>query len=150
MIDFLFALIFIAIDVWLLLYLYNLKRMGCECAMDWRRTFMMVYIAAGVALGVLQMFDLNIQASATLSVMFVLLSLFNIYVVLSYIQHLDEIKCKCSESMERLVLRVIALFNLVVYALITLIILYGIFRIRDHAMNMMKPMNNITKKMFKK
>lgn len=151
MIDVLLTALLIAINVWILVYLYNLERMGCTCAMDWRRQYIMVYIAVGLVVWMLQLIDVSMFTSPAILTLWTLLSIVNVVAVLTYVRELDQRKCECSKSVERSVLTAIHILYALVYLFVLVFFLYMAFSISqfvrsqsaDSKKNFLRMMKNL-------
>ena len=130
MIDLFFAILSVGLNIWVLLYLSNLKKLGCECAMDWRRSFIMAYILFALGLFVLQFLPVPMEFMLTLSALYVLFSIANVVVVLTYIYELERKKCNCSDTAARLFLKIVAILNAIVYTYMAMVLIYLFVKIR--------------------
>jgi hypothetical protein len=112
------------IDVLILAYLIRLKQMGCECAMDWRRYYIILYFG----LSVLSFFFAivfgaernEITYVRVLSAVLLVIGIPNIIFIIQYVNKLKVGKCECSESMWRDIMYLIALIQGFLYIVLFL------------------------------
>ena len=125
----------LAYNLFVLHTVTRLEKMGCECAMDWRRTFisdftifMVVWIATTAIVGMVWPRLLSNVAFATVSGVVGLVAFVNAVISLQYIADLRKDKCKCSESVARTVWEVllwlyVAAIAIMVFKLIIFVVL---------------------------
>jgi hypothetical protein len=101
-------------------YLYSLEQKGCECAMDFRR----IYIMAFTAIFVVYSITLNIFAPKILinNIQYILPvilvgGIINVIYTLQYVAKLKATKCECSESTYRDIMETLAIVNAVTYSI---------------------------------
>lgn len=110
------SILIIIAYVWILYYLLRLEQIGCKCALNWRRTYIMGFIIFILISQFLLFFaHKNIMALAGLGLVFFIASIANIVIMLQYVHYLKEEKCKCSEADGRLVMEIVAIFQAVVF-----------------------------------
>lgn len=137
MLNFILSLVLVALNIWILVYLFRLESIGCQCAMDFRRTYAIAYLIASLVysavVGVLMYIfrqsslpdDSNIPA-ITLGVLSLVMFVAGIvYVVfgVQYISRLREEKCECSEDVAREVWQVVLYIHIAFLALMALMII---------------------------
>ena len=121
-----FAIIAIAmtmLQAYMLAYVVHLEKLGCECAMDWRRNYIMWYLVFSIALTFINLFmgfvlrkplPIGVGALSTLaSIMFIVFAL-------QYVHRLKKEKCECSVGTARDVLQVVAIIDVVLLGLVVL------------------------------
>jgi hypothetical protein len=104
----------ILINVWILVYLVNLERLGCACALGLRRLFIMAYTVLTILMA-LGLVVLSPESSPLWVSGFVILSIFYIVVVLQYTRDLERHKCACSAHLARDVLQLAAMIQAMLY-----------------------------------
>jgi len=102
-------------------YIRNLEKTGCECAIDWKSDFILVYICIFLPLACWNAFS---PFSYTVGAFIGILTLAFIVIVLLYIHDLKKKKCECSESHIRDVLEIV---NYIQIGLLGLVLLVGIY-----------------------
>jgi hypothetical protein len=122
--------IMILYNGWICHYVTRLERIGCPCAMDWRRTYIQVFTGVSVVVsGIYLMALLSSHVGAmrvthALTAPFMALGAFLMVVfVLQYVHRLKKEKCLCSQSFAREVMYIFAIINAIVYALMGLLII---------------------------
>lgn len=114
----------VLIDLWIVYYLINLERIKCVCALEWRRHFIIGYILVSIVYLVGSTLGAGFARNPIVVTGYLSLSLFNIYVVLSYVGRLERENCKCSDTLARLVLKVVAVVRILVFAMV---LVYAVF-----------------------
>lgn len=129
MFDIAFILLAVVINVYLLMYLYHLEKIGCDCAINWRRTFIMFVIGLSLGLSVLSIFSVDMLSSSLIMTVFSALSIANVIVILQYVHLLKKEQCKCSESLAREIMQVIAILYAFFYIMLFIVLFYAGFKI---------------------
>ena len=110
---------------WVLYYLVKLHQDKCLCALGWRWYSVTAFIGLTL-LNIVTAVALDRNSAVTLlpvvlQTAYVLFGLFNIYVIISYVQKLKKESCKCSEGIAREVLQALAIVQLVVLIIAVII-----------------------------
>jgi uncharacterized membrane protein len=110
---------------WILYYLVKLQQNKCLCALGWRWYSVTAFIGLTL-LNLVAAIALDRNSAVTLlpailQTAYVLFGLFNIYVIISYVQRLKKKSCKCSEGLAREVLQALAIVQLVVLIIAVII-----------------------------
>lgn len=112
-------------------YVVRLERIGCGCAMDFRRSYIQWYTLALVVIGVVNIVlrlaggDAGLAfISVVLSPIVLLATIVYIIFVLQYVNRLRREKCHCSETMARAILYIITIIYTILACLLSLIALY--------------------------
>ena len=119
----------LCIQLLILKYVYDLETIGCECATnDWRRDYIMSYLAVTIVLGVINVFLLITEGKKALVVPPSILVIFGwIYIIttLQYVDRLRREKCECSKSVYRDIMELFAMINalMLVFALVLAFVL---------------------------
>lgn len=129
MYDIAFMLLTIVINIYILMYLYHLEKIGCECAVNWRRTFIMIVIGFSLVLSILSLFSVDIMTSALIMGVFSVISIANVVIILQYVHMLKSEQCKCSESIAREIMQVIAVLYAFFYIMLFVVLLYNGFKL---------------------
>lgn len=132
---FLLSLLLLALNIYILVYLFRLEGTGCECAMGFRRTYAIAYIIASFVYSVLMAgVDMYLTAAGKTpednpalvigvgTVSFAMLAAGIAYVILSvqYINRLRDEKCACSDALARDVWEVVLYIKIALYAVVAL------------------------------
>jgi hypothetical protein len=113
MITRLLALVVIALYVMFLTFVLKLEKIGCECALTWRRWYILIfsfiYIIANIFILVNPQVRIGFLAIPAL--------LFYIFSI-QYVNYLRKEKCECSEDYRREVLYWTAVISLILFVLV--------------------------------
>lgn len=107
-------------------YLYSLEAAGCECAMDFKRKYIMFYTGIFIVYSILSNFIAPAFfisfAYLTLPVILVA-GIINVVFTLQYVHQLQADNCKCSESVYRDILYAVGIINAASYGILALMVL---------------------------
>lgn len=140
------GLIIFVIQVFIVKYLINLEKIGCECAKDWRRKFIIFYLIFVLAYSIV---IILVPQTLPPIIQFVLLLLgvSNIIITIQYVYKLKKDKCECSESVMREILYFIAIFNALLFILLIVLSILLLFNLVSYAKysknNLMKNKMNV-------
>jgi hypothetical protein len=117
-------------NAWIYHYVSHLERVGCPCAMDWRRTYIQGFTGASVVVSVIYLLSILSNHPGVLRVTHALTAPFigigailMVIFVLQYVHRLKEEKCLCSQAAARDVMYIVAIINAIGYAILGLIII---------------------------
>ena len=123
-------------------YLFDLEKTNCECAMDFRRkyiigfTLYLIIAQAGVLLYggnseafIRAIFGRNIAAQALFSAGVLAAGITNVVFVFQYIDYLKKANCQCSESDYKTLMQVLAGIQAATYGFTALGVLYVLIMI---------------------
>lgn len=110
----------IVVYIIFLQYLFKLERIGCECAMDWRRHYIIFFFILNV---IVMSFTLTMGPYATYPVQLVLslLNILNIVFMVQYTHRLKVEKCECSASQTREIMYYYSIISAVILVLVFII-----------------------------
>lgn len=119
------------LQLWLVSYLWQLEGAGCDCALGWRRQYIMGHI---IVVTVLNLTDYLLQIIysntffTNIYILFVLLcaNIIYIIIVITYVMYLKSAKCICSDDMRRDVLFIVSIVQGIVIALTVAIVFWTI------------------------
>lgn len=147
---FIFSILFVAIQVLLINYLLRLEQIGCQCAMDWRRYYIIFYMVV-VLLHVVFTTFAERSSLPLLQTLVAILGIINVIVTLQYIARLQREKCECSESVYRDVILLVAIFNAIVYISLIIMVLYLLFSLMGKSLISSTPKKTVSiRPLFKK
>lgn len=114
-------------------YVVRLERIGCDCAIDFRRIYIQWFTLALIIIGVINIalrltggdVGLAVLSMVLSPIMFVATLLYVIYVI-QYINRLRKEKCTCSEGMARSILYIVTIINVILACLLALVILSAV------------------------
>lgn len=116
-----FAILYTVLYTFVFIYIRRLEKTGCECAIDWKSDFILVYICIFLPIACWNAFA---PFPYTVGAFIGALTLAFIIIVLIYIHDLKKKKCDCSKSTVRDVLEIV---NYIQLGLLGLIMLAGIY-----------------------
>lgn len=140
-----FGIAIIVLNIFVLIYLDNLEKIGCECAKDWRKTYIYIYLIVsltyGFLLGVLYGFSKTSKSSKAVSIMeniimittgvMTIAGLLYIIFSLQYIHHLKDIKCKCAQHLTRDIWEIVLYIYIALIVLGVVLIIIAGFTVKD-------------------
>ncbi len=126
-----FILLAVAINAYILNYLYYLEKNGCKCAMNWRRIFIMVFIGFSLLLSILSLFKIDVLTASIILSVFAGLSIANVVIILQYVYMLKKEKCACSDHLAREILQFIAALYAFFYIMLLIVLFYSGFQIAN-------------------
>lgn len=145
-----FSVLFIVLQLLLINYLLRLERIGCACAMDWRRHFMIFYMIL-LLVHIFLMAFVSEKTVPLVQTTFTVLGIVNVIVTLQYIARLKREKCECSESFYRDVIMLVAYLNAFLYFFMLIVVLYFLYSLVAYAGETGTSKSNISiKKLFPK
>lgn len=127
-----FGIIFVVIQTLIVNYLVKLESMGCECAMDWRRNFIVFFLVLSIVY-TLSSFFIDKDSLPLLQSIMVITGIINVILALQYINRLKKEKCECSESLYRDVLYLVSIFNAILYSLLIVLLIYFFFSMASYS-----------------
>lgn len=135
------TVVLVAYNLFVLHIVDKLEKMGCDCAMNWKRRFiavfaqfMIVWLVLVLIAGIIAPSILThplVQMAGTLVGLF---GLANLAISVSYLWKLRSDNCKCSESVAKTLWEIIVWATVIAYALSLLIILFALTAI-GHALS---------------
>lgn len=150
------AVCFIVIQALIVNYLVRLESTGCECAMDWRRRYIIFFLILTIVYAFMTFF-LEPQDIPILQTSMLVMGILNVIFTLQYVHMMKKQKCNCSESIYRDILSIVAIFNAFMYAFLFIMIIFMLYVMASYAKTMkgkpfpsraqisIKPLKNTTK-----
>lgn len=130
MIMFAFGVLFILLQMLLINYLLRLERIGCKCAMDWRRKFMIAYMfLLLVHAAIVTFVTKEVLEYPLIQTTMLVLGVVNVIITLQYLAQLRRDNCNCSESLYKDIITMIAYLNTLLYFFMLVVVAYFIFSI---------------------
>lgn len=121
----------IIIELLILRYLVHLEQIGCRCAMDWRREYIIFFIALTVVYALVSLF-MGPQQIPVIQFTLFILGILNVIFVIQYVNRLKKEKCECSESVYREIMYVIAIIRAALYGLMLLLLILLLFSMMSY------------------
>jgi hypothetical protein len=133
-----FGILFVIIQSLIVNYLVKLERMGCKCAMDWRKNFIVFFLVLSIVY-TLSTFFIDRDSLPLLQSIMVITGIVNVILALQYINRLKKEKCECSESMYRDILYLVSIFNAILYSLLIVLLIYFFFSMATYSQSTKTP-----------
>lgn len=127
-----FGVIFVVIQTLIVNYLVKLESMGCKCAIDWRRNFIVFFLVLSIVY-TLSTFFIDKDSLPLLQSIMVITGIVNVILALQYINRLKKEKCECSESIYRDILYLVSIFNAILYSLLIVLLVYFFFSMASYS-----------------
>ena len=110
----------IVVYILFLTYLFKLEKIGCECAMDWRRYYIMIFFVLNV---ILMSLTLTLGHYATYQYQLVMgvLNILNIIFMIQYTHRLKTEKCECSASETREIMYHYSIISAIILVLVFIV-----------------------------
>ena len=126
----------------ILYYLNKLETIGCKCAMNYKRTYIMHYTIFNLGFGAAslvsggRLIDYIEKSSFAIPIILVLAvaGITNIVFTLMYVEELKKDNCECSESVFRTMMYILSIIGAVVWGLVIVLLLmlgYMVGSLRD-------------------
>ena len=115
----------------ILYYLKKLEAIGCKCAMNYKRTYIMHYTIFNLGFGAAslvsggRLIDYIEKSSFAIPIILVLAvaGITNIVFTLMYVEELKKDNCECSESVFRTMMYILSIIGAVVWGLVIVLLL---------------------------
>ena len=104
-------------------YLNHLEQIGCKCSLTFQRNYIYYYTISFFLINVLNLFFYNTLFILPIQIILLLAGIINIVYTIEYVEDMKKQNCKCSESMIRDLMFIIAILKIFVYIIFILIIL---------------------------
>jgi apolipoprotein N-acyltransferase len=128
--SYLIPILIFVIQILIINYLFQLERTGCNCAMDYKRTYILTYLVINALFVILNLFTnvfkytSNNKISSFLMSIYSLGGIVNISFIIQYVNMLKAKKCECSESIYRDLMYIVAVIDALVLGLALLLVFY--------------------------
>lgn len=109
----LFGIIASIAYAFILYYLFKLEKIGCACALDWRRSFIMGFLVLAIIVMFVPLGKNPTKLTIIFVTLFTLLAIGNAIITIQYVNYLKKEKCECSKSEARNVMQIVAIIQLV-------------------------------------
>lgn len=113
----------IVLNILIIKYLSDLETLGCKCAMDWKRKYLMMYAIFSMILIVITSVYGKKMNNMVHMIAFILM-IGNIIFTLMYVNELKAEECDCSEDVMRDIMYMIAVVKAILIPVAILAMLY--------------------------
>lgn len=134
------------IQILIIHYLFRLEKIGCKCAMDWRRSYIIFFLFFSILYAVSVLF-IDRNTIPVVQTLMTVLGLLNVVLTLQYVHKLKKEKCECSESIYREIMSVVAIFNAILYSSLLIILIYFLFTMLSFAKGAQNKASSASKSM---
>ena len=118
----------VLINVIIIYYLYNLTQIGCTCAMNYKRTYILCYTIFIIISGIIVLiFHPKSIFMVYGALPLIILGIINIIYTIQYVDDLKITNCACSESIIRTMMYILAYINALSYSIVLLLLIILIF-----------------------
>lgn len=121
----LFAIVFEGLVIY---YLNHLNTIGCKCAMNYKRDYILYYNIFAIIYGCFSLTPFyNPQYMTHYMVVSILImcgAILNVVFTILYVEDLKKEKCTCSESYIRELMLILSIINAISWGILLLMILY--------------------------
>jgi len=113
-------LITLAIYITFLVYLFKLENIGCKCALNWRRQYIIAFIFISIVWNIIHFLKPSLSKNGFFA--FIILFLMFIAFTIQYVNNLKRQKCECSKEMTRDIMYV---YSWIMVSLLCLAVLFA-------------------------
>lgn len=129
-----FTAIFIVIQVIILSYLFKLEKIGCKCALDWRRNYIIGFMVA-IVLYSLALFVFDYIPHPLIQTCILIIGILNAIFILQYVYKLKKEKCECSDNIYTYMMFIISIFHVIVYSFTIFLIIFYFYTMASFMRN---------------
>lgn len=122
--QFFVLLVSVVFFVWFIAYLVKLEKIGCECALTWKRQYIIAYLVISLLWKLLLIVTPQFPGKELASIVLLGLGLMFIIVTVTYVRELKQKKCECSNTVTREVLYVYAWLNVIAMLILFMLLLF--------------------------
>ena len=120
-------------------YLNHLEKIECKCSLTFQRNYIYYYTISFFIINVLNIFFYNTIFILPIQIILLLAGIINIVYTIEYVEDMKKQNCKCSDSMIRDLMFIIAVLKISVYIIFILIILsIFFFKINSNLLKLKK------------
>lgn len=131
--QYIFSAFIVALYIVFLVYLFKLERIGCSCALNWRRNYMIVFMIFALSSNLVSIIVPSLRLNVVFVIISAVLSLMFLIVTIQYVQKLKNDKCDCSKDLTREIMFYYSWIMLVLFWLSVAILLYVLYLLNTRA-----------------
>ena len=136
----------VALNIWILTYMFKLEKNNCKCALGWKHKFVQSMIMILLIYQFISFFmDKESRVTKGIKMIMGVLAIVYIIITFMYVKELEDTDCKCSEDPARTTLKVLNYINIALISIIIIITIIGFIMFR----NMMNSINTKKEKKYK-
>jgi hypothetical protein len=125
--QYIFSAFIVALYIVFLIYLFKLEKIGCDCALNWRRNYMIVFMIFALSTNLVSIIVPSLRLNVVFAVISATLSLMFLIVTIQYVQKLKSDKCECSKDATREIMFYYSWIMLILFWLSVAILLYVLY-----------------------
>lgn len=131
--QYIFSAFIVALYIVFLVYLFRLERIGCDCALSWKRNFMIAFMIFALSTNLVSIIVPSLRLNVVFVIISAVLSLMFLIVTIQYVQKLKKDKCDCSKDLTREIMFYYSWIMLVLFWLSVVILLYVLYLLNTRA-----------------
>lgn len=127
------SLIILALYFWIFVFLVNLKNVKCDCAINWKRDYIMGFIGFVLLFNLYLLLVDTTKAKFTsthiiLAFLVVAAAILNIILMIQYTLDIQKNKCECADKVSLTVMQFLAFFQIFAIVLVLMLVIFlGMF-----------------------
>ena len=111
----------LAFYVAFLVYLFKLEKIGCKCALNWRRVYIIVFIFISLVWNLVNVFKPSLSKNKLLALIILTLFLMFLAFTIQYVNNLKKKKCECSKEITRDIMYIYSWIMVVLICLVVVV-----------------------------
>jgi hypothetical protein len=147
--QYIFSAFIIALYIVFLVYLFKLEKIGCDCALNWKRNYMITFMIFALSTNFVSIIVPSLRLNAVFAIIFAVLSLMFLIITIQYVQKLKNDKCDCSKDLTREIMFYYSWIMLVLFWLSVAILFYILYLLNTRTPSEVKTMKPKGKRMRK-
>jgi len=147
--QYIFSAFIIALYIVFLVYLFKLEKIGCDCALNWKRNYMITFMIIALSTNFVSIIVPSLRLNVVFAIIFAVLSLMFLIITIQYVQKLKNDKCDCSKDLTREIMFYYSWIMLVLFWLSVAILLYVLYLLNTRTPSGVKTMKPKGKRMRK-
>ena len=129
--QYIFNAIIVALYIAFLVYLFKLEKVGCNCALNWKRNYMITFMIFALSTNLISIIIPSLGHNVVFVFISAVLSLMFLIVTIQYIRKLKNDKCDCSKNLTREIMFYYSWIMLVLFWFSIAILLYVMYLLKS-------------------
>ena len=129
--QYIFNAIIVALYIAFLVYLFKLEKVGCNCALNWKRNYMITFMIFALSTNLISIIIPSLRHNVVFVFISAVLSLMFLIVTIQYIRKLKNDKCDCSKNLTREIMFYYSWIMLVLFWFSIAILLYVMYLLKS-------------------